>query len=126
MRQMRTGLAVPIVLLGVLGLAGCSKSGNKSTNPPGATLELNSGNLVTAAQYPHRFFSAGTFPYHCSIHNSMTGVIIVSDSAPAADTLDSVNITGFAFSPASLTIHTGGKVTWTNNQPSTTHTVTSN
>jgi plastocyanin len=35
-----------------------------------------------------------------------------------------VNITGFAFSPATLTIAKGTKVTWTNND-STTHTVTS-
>ncbi len=37
---------------------------------------------------------------------------------------NSVSISGFAFSPASLTVSVGTTVTWTNND-STTHTVTS-
>jgi plastocyanin len=35
-----------------------------------------------------------------------------------------VSITNFAFTPATLTIIAGGAVTWTNNAPLVTHTVT--
>ncbi len=44
-------------------------------------------------------------------------------SAPAASG-NSVSISGFAFSPATLTVSVGTTVTWTNND-STTHTITS-
>ncbi|GAB2736578.1 hypothetical protein GCM10010442_66900 [Kitasatospora kifunensis] len=43
--------------------------------------------------------------------------------APAA-AAQAVNISGFAFSPASLTVPVGTTVTWTNHDP-VTHTVTS-
>lgn len=125
MRLLRARYAAPLLMVGVLAWTGCS--GDKSTNPaPGASLELNSRDLVPAAQYPHRFFTANLFPYHCSIHPSMTGTITVADAAPAGDTLATVTIgPGMAFNPAAVTIHTGGKVTWVNND-GTTHTVTSN
>ena len=124
MRFHPTPRAALLVLAGALALAGCSK--NKSTNPTNTVArELDSGNLATSAQYAHRFFTAGVFPYHCSIHTSMTGAVTVSAAAPTGDTLGAVAIAGFAFSPASVAIHTGGKVTWVNND-GTTHTVTSN
>jgi MYXO-CTERM domain-containing protein len=34
------------------------------------------------------FDTAGTFPYHCSIHSSMHGTIVVDAAAPATDTID--------------------------------------
>lgn len=49
-----------------------------STTPAG---ELNSGDLVTGAQYSHTFNTAGTFNYHCSIHTSMTGSVTVIDTS---------------------------------------------
>ena len=125
MRSHGTPSAIPLLALALaLTLLGCSK--DKSTNPTNtATLELNSGNLGNSAQFPHRFFRAGTFPYHCSIHTGMTGSVTVSDAAAPGDTMGTVSIAGFAFSPSSIAIHTGGKVTWTNNDMAT-HTVTSN
>ena len=38
----------------------------------------DSGNLDTGASASHRFDTAGTFTYHCEIHPSMTGRIVVS------------------------------------------------
>ena len=37
----------------------------------------SSGNLNTGTNYTFTFTKAGTYPYHCSIHPSMTGQIIV-------------------------------------------------
>jgi plastocyanin len=47
-----------------------------------------------------------------------------TSSAPASSNQSTVTISGFAFSPQTLTVSKGTTVTWTNND-STTHTVTS-
>ena len=39
---------------------------------------LNSGNLAQGATYPYTFSLAGSFIYHCAIHPSMTGSVIVN------------------------------------------------
>lgn len=36
-----------------------------------------SGNLATGQSFSHTFAKAGTFPYHCAIHPSMTAKVIV-------------------------------------------------
>jgi plastocyanin len=126
MRHRPRSIAAALVVLASLPLAsGCSK--NKGTNPSGGmALELSSGNIgASGGQYAHRFFNAGTYGYHCTIHSGMMGSIVVSGSAPAADSLEPVSITSFSFQPPTQTIPIGGKVTWTNNDP-TAHTVTSN
>jgi plastocyanin len=38
---------------------------------------FNSGNLGNGSTFSFTFDSAGTFNYHCSIHSSMTGSVIV-------------------------------------------------
>jgi len=38
---------------------------------------FNSGDIAPGGTYKHTFSDAGTFNYHCSIHTSMTGSIIV-------------------------------------------------
>lgn len=38
---------------------------------------FNSGNLAPNASFSFTFNSAGTFTYHCAIHSSMIGTIIV-------------------------------------------------
>lgn len=112
-----------LAMAGALALSGCSK--DKSTNPTATAKELNSGDIVNGATYAHRFFSAGTFNYHCARHSTMPHAsVTVSDAAAAGDTLETPTISGFAFHPDTFTIHTGGKVTWTN-QDGATHTVTS-
>lgn len=40
--------------------------------------ELNSDSLSNGGVYTHKFTSAGTYSYHCSIHTSMKGVVVVS------------------------------------------------
>jgi plastocyanin len=36
-----------------------------------------SGPMASGKSYSHQFSKAGTFPYHCTIHPSMTGEIVV-------------------------------------------------
>jgi plastocyanin len=107
-----------------LAVAGCGGDETTTNPPPAAGKELDSANLGNGNTYAHRFFAAGSFPYHCTIHNGMNASVTVSAAAPAADSLKSVSITGNAFVPATLTIPVGGKVTWTNND-GVPHTVTS-
>ena len=38
---------------------------------------FNSGNLATNASFTYTFSNTGSYPYHCAIHPSMTGTIIV-------------------------------------------------
>ncbi|MDD5110370.1 MAG: cupredoxin domain-containing protein [Patescibacteria group bacterium] len=39
--------------------------------------ELGSDTIAPGATFTHRFLSAGTFAYHCSIHPSMQGTVVV-------------------------------------------------
>ena len=41
------------------------------------TGEFDSGNLAQGAEFTETFDAAGTFPYFCAIHPSMTGSITV-------------------------------------------------
>jgi plastocyanin len=110
-----------VILTAVVLFAGCSK--DKSTNPvTTAAKELNSAHLAQNDTYVHAIATAGTYAYHCSIHTTMHGSVTVSSMS--SNTTQSVNISGFAFSPASVTIAPGGTVTWTN-LDGTAHTVTS-
>jgi len=119
-----TVLVAAVALASVLALPGCGGSSNKSTNPPsgGGALVLDSPNLGQGAVYEKTFATTGTFAYHCKIHSFMTAVVIVDDGTAAGDKV--VDITGSAFSPASISVHSGNKVTWTN-RDAITHTVTS-
>ena len=46
------------------------------TSNDGASFD--SGNLGAGSSFSHTFSAAGTFPYHCTIHSSMTGTITVT------------------------------------------------
>jgi plastocyanin len=45
---------------------------------------FNSGNLTNGMSYNYTFNQTGSFPYHCAIHPSMTGTIVVSTNAPTS------------------------------------------
>jgi len=115
-----TALSVGVIV--AAGMAGCGGSSNKSTNPPTPKV-FDSGTMGSGAQFAHTFGTAGTFGYHCNFHVNMgmTGSVTVSDAATAGD--QTVGMAGTSFSPSSITVRTGNKVTWTNNGG--THTVTS-
>lgn len=119
------GIVAMGLLLALALLPACSNDDNGGSLTPPA-LELNSGTLAGAGVgvYSHTFNSAGAFPYHCTFHGFMRDTIHVDPSS--ANTSLAVSITGNAFVPAGSTVRTGGTVTWTNNDgTSTNHTVTS-
>jgi len=45
---------------------------------------FTSGNLTNGQSYNYTFNQTGNYSYHCAIHPSMTGTIIVSTSAPTS------------------------------------------
>jgi plastocyanin len=118
----RSLLAAPLFVGLLLAPLACSKdSGSPTTPPVTGGKELNSANLAQNGSYSHTFPNAGTFPYHCTIHTSMTaGVTVVGGGADSA----LVNITGLTFSPPSTSVKPGGTVRWVN-LDGVPHTVTS-
>jgi len=114
--------ALPLVM--ALAIAGCSDD-DTGTNPPPASLELNSGQLVGGAQYVHTFANAGTFPYHCENHPVMTGSITVATGGADSLVVHILNASSVGFAPATGTVRPGAYVRW-HNMDATAHTVTSN
>jgi plastocyanin len=115
-------LALVLMIAATATIAGCNDSNNSGgvLNPP--PKELDSGNIPNGGTFgPHTFANVGTFNYHCTIHSSMTGSVIVVSGAPATAT---VTISNFNFTPQSTSVMPGGTVTW--NNTGVTHTVTSN
>ena len=45
---------------------------------------FTSGNLTHGMSYNYTFNQTGSYPYHCAIHPSMTGTIVVSTTAPTS------------------------------------------
>jgi len=43
---------------------------------------FDSGNIATNGVYSYPFANAGTFTYHCSIHPTMKGTIVVTAYVP--------------------------------------------
>ncbi|HEY5530671.1 MAG TPA: cupredoxin family copper-binding protein [Candidatus Anoxymicrobiaceae bacterium] len=50
---------------------------NDSTAHTVTATGFDSGVLQPGSEFKHTFTAAGTFDYHCSIHPSMTGTIVV-------------------------------------------------
>ena len=105
-------------------VASCGKD---PVSPPGGGggLELNSGTINGGGTYPHTFANAGTYNYHCNFHGGMTGSVVVGGPGSPPMTAG-VTMAGSAFNPTPVAVAVGGTVTWTNNDGSTQHTVTSN
>jgi plastocyanin len=122
-----TRCAAVVLALSLLAASSCSSGGSNSgmpTNPgPGAARELNSGDFGQGAQFQHRFFTAGTFNYHCIHHAPMTGTVTVD--ASAADTVVDVSIVSSTAPFPAASVKPGGRVVWINNT-AMVHTVTSN
>lgn len=60
----------------------------------GRKYEWGSDQLNDGQSFTHRFAKAGLYPYSCSLHPGMAGVVIVGSSlAGAADTADAADIT---------------------------------
>ena len=123
MHRSQRFILVPLVLSLALFVGACGDDDDDNPVVPPATLELNSGTIAPAGTFQHRFFTDGTYPYRCTLHTGMNGSVIVS--AAATDTVANVSMTaGNQFTPASVTIKTGGRVIWTNGS-GINHTVTS-
>jgi plastocyanin len=48
-----------------------------STSDVSSTESWSSGSLAGSGTFSHQFNTPGTFPYHCAVHSSMHGTIIV-------------------------------------------------
>ena len=55
---------------------------------------FTSGNLTNGMSYNYTFNQTGSFPYHCAIHPSMTGTIVVSTNAPTSTGSSNSNSSG--------------------------------
>ena len=124
-RAIVRSVAATLVVFALAGTWACS---SKSSNPVapmmggGGAKELDSGDFGSGAVFQHRFFTAGSFPYHCIHHTPMTGTVTVSAAAP--DTLVAVSIVSNTSPFPAASVKPGGRVVWTNNTGSV-HTVTS-
>lgn len=50
---------------------------NDSTTHTVTGSGFDSGPLASGATFSHKFDTAGSFDYHCSIHKTMTGTVVV-------------------------------------------------
>ena len=131
------GIGIAAALIVVSFSLSCSNGYKSSSSYPtapaggggggggGTALELNSGSIAASGGvYAHTFNTAGSYPYHCSIHANMTGTITVVTSggnAPVAAGMNGMT----SFTNGTQTINVGSTITWTNGT-TVTHTVTSN
>ena len=54
--------------------------------------EINSKTLLNGDSYSHTFNKAGEFPYHCEVHFSMKGKIIVSSSSSSTNSTNNLTL----------------------------------
>lgn len=113
MNQATTMLATLALLATALTLAAIPASAQDPA--------FDSGNLASGDSFSWTPEEPGTYGYHCAYHSSMTGTITVNDGEAGQDV--EIEIDGFAFQPADVTVTTGTTITWTN-LDDTGHTVT--
>ena len=116
-----------LLLLGLVVLLGsaiaCGSGDNGTTGPPPPGKELNSPQLGNLGVYKHTFTTGGSYHYHCTIHSSMHGTVVVDSNSVVMS--DSVSIINTTFNPASITVAPNATVKWTNKDNNVPHTVTS-
>ncbi|MFH8386375.1 cupredoxin family copper-binding protein [Kitasatospora sp. NPDC018058] len=117
-RRSRTVCLVAVAVAGALGLLSAC-GGSSHPEPAGA---LSPGPGQTLAGFPGASGTNGTVAVSAPPSTSSTSPAGGQPSAPAA--ANAVTIKNFAFSPPTLTVKAGTKVTWTNTDPDA-HTVTS-
>jgi plastocyanin len=61
----------------------------------------DSGNLATAQTFSHTFAKAGTYPYHCAIHPSMTAKVTVGSGGMSGGSMTGGGMMG-AMGPMSM------------------------
>lgn len=119
---------------------------NVDDDPHTATgVEFDTGKIDPDEQATVTFDEPGSFPYSCSFHPIMTGIVEVRDetgqvparvnaspqaspgaspeASPASSPQAAVSIINVAFDPVDLRVTVGTTVEWTNNE-SIPHTVT--
>jgi plastocyanin len=83
-------------------------SSNQTHDITGRRFEWGSGDLVSGASYSQRFTKAGVFPYSCSFHPGMAGIVVVGGTdltlasdveAPPAEPVASDTSSGNALVP---------------------------
>lgn len=122
--RMAAGLAVTVAALGLLGA--CGQSPHSSSTAAGA-ITPGSGQRQVAGMpgASGAGHAAGSAPRTSAMPGMTKPMSSPSaDAAAAPVSGDAVAIKNFAFSPATLKVKAGTKVTWTN-QDTDAHTVTS-
>jgi plastocyanin len=117
-RRSRTTCLAAIAVAGALGLLSAC-GGSSPPRPAGA---LSPGPGQTLPGFPGASGTSGTIAVTPPPATSSTPPYGGQPSTPAA--ANAVTIRNFAFSPPTLTVKAGTKVTWTNTDPDA-HTVTS-
>ena len=111
----------------VAAVVGCSND-DSTTSPPVATgpnFDLRFPATGTSQQVS--FVTVGSWAYRCTPHagGGMTGTVNVEAASPNDSAVVDVGPGNtFTFSPATVTIKSGGYVRWVNVSTMTNHTVT--
>jgi plastocyanin len=94
--------------------------------------EFESPKVAPGARWSYTFLEPGTFNYHCGVHATMTGQIVVTGQ-PVKDEPKDVRVEivepdpndqqSWGYKPKDVTVEVGATVTWVNNGAQT-HTVT--
>jgi plastocyanin len=97
---------------------------NKQAGVPHTTTSdtgvWDSGILNTGATFSFTFKEAGTFAYHCNVHPTMHGTVVVTAGAAPATTGSPAAVTGTTGAPAAATATTAATAT---SAPAATATV---
>ena len=77
--RMNTGMFTPETLQVKTGTTVTWINDSDDTHTVFAAEEMDSGDIPAGGTYSHRFGTAGTYNYQCTIHRGATGVVIVSN-----------------------------------------------